>query len=91
METMYASLSAQARWWLDHRRIAGSALPYYLHGNDSGWDNSTMFDRGVPLNAPDLAALMVLQMDSLAELADEPGLGPGSERSDFGFDSRPSH
>ena len=71
METMYASLSAQARWWLDHRRIAGSALPYYLHGNDSGWDNSTMFDRGVPLVAPDLAALMVLQMDSLAELADE--------------------
>ncbi|NQT88943.1 glycogen debranching protein, partial [bacterium] len=57
METLYASLSAQARWWLDRRRIAGSALPHYLHGNDSGWDNSTMFDRGVPLNAPDLAAL----------------------------------
>jgi glycogen debranching enzyme len=70
METIYASLSAQARWWLNHRRMAGSALPYYLHGNDSGWDNSTMFDRGVPLNAPDLAALLVLQMDALAELAD---------------------
>jgi glycogen debranching enzyme len=43
-------------------------LPYYLHGNDSGWDNSTMFDMGVPLEAPDLAALLVVQMDVLAEL-----------------------
>ncbi len=47
------------------------ALPYYLHGNDSGWDNSTMFDKGVPLVAPDLAALLVLQMDVLSELASE--------------------
>lgn len=71
METMYASLAAQARWWLDHRRLAGRELCYYLHGNDSGWDNSTMFDRGVPLNAPDLAALLVVQMDSLARLAED--------------------
>ena len=27
------------------RRAPGHALPYYQHGNDSGWDNSTTFDR----------------------------------------------
>lgn len=70
METMYTSLSRQANWWMTHRRMEGQRLPYYLHGNDSGWDNSTMFASGVPLVAPDLAALLVVQMDVLAELAE---------------------
>jgi len=55
-------------------------LPYYLHGNDSGWDNSTMFARGVPLVAPDLAALLVVQMDVLAELAGELGRGDEADQ-----------
>jgi len=71
MRTMYQSLSRQADWWMTHRRTRDAKLPYYLHGNDSGWDNSTMFDKGVPLVAPDLAALLVTQMDVLAELAGE--------------------
>jgi glycogen debranching enzyme len=65
---MYDSLSRQADWWMTYRRKEGSELPYYLHGNDSGWDNSTMFDQGVPLEAPDLASLLVVQMDVLAGL-----------------------
>ena len=73
METMYNSLSKQADWWMTHRRVEGGALPYYLHGNDSGWDNSTMFISGVPLVSPDLAALLVVQMDVLADLAGEMG------------------
>ncbi|MFC1805351.1 amylo-alpha-1,6-glucosidase [Planctomycetota bacterium] len=73
MQAMYTSLSRQADWWMTHRRIEGGLLPHYLHGNDSGWDNSTMFASGVPLVAPDLAALLVVQMDVLAELAGEMG------------------
>jgi glycogen debranching enzyme len=46
-------------------------LCYYLHGNDSGWDNASVFHRGTPLCAPDLAAYLVYQMDTLAELAAE--------------------
>lgn len=68
MRIMYNSLSRQADWWMTYRRKEGSELPYYLHGNDSGWDNSTMFDMGVPLEAPDLAALLIVQMDVLGEL-----------------------
>jgi hypothetical protein len=64
-------LARHARWFLDHRRRPGDALPYYLHGNDSGWDNATMFDDGVPLIAPDLAALLVDQTDVLADLGAE--------------------
>lgn len=55
-------------------------LPYYLHGNDSGWDNSTMFARGVPLVAPDLSALLVVQMDVLARLSAELGWNGDAER-----------
>ena len=89
MERMYVSLGKQAEWWMTYRvQRAGSArqeaddrqLPYYLHGNDSGWDNSTMFDRGVPLVAPDLAALLVAQMDTLADLAMELGRQAEADR-----------
>jgi len=73
MQAMYTSLSRQADWWMTYRRREGGLLPYYLHGNDSGWDNSTMFAQGVPLVAPDLAALLAVQMDVLAELAGEMG------------------
>ncbi|MGL4609274.1 MAG: amylo-alpha-1,6-glucosidase, partial [Trueperaceae bacterium] len=71
LETLYISLSRLTKWWLNYRRLPEQALPYYLHGNDSGWDNGTMFDAGVPLVAPDLAAFLVLQMDTLADLAKE--------------------
>lgn len=73
IESLYATLSRQTEWWLKHRRLADQNLPYYLHGNDSGWDNSTMFDRGVPLIAPDLAAFLVLQMDVLVAFAEDLG------------------
>lgn len=74
MQTMYRALGAQADWWMKHRVLEGKHLPYYLHGNDSGWDNSTMFQQGVPLEAPDLAALLVVQMESISEIARMLGL-----------------
>ena len=76
LRRVYASLGRWTTWWLRHRVLPGETLPYYLHGNDSGWDNSTMFDRGVPLMTPDLSAYLILQMDALKELAErlnEPG------------------
>lgn len=69
LQTLYRILCAQTEWWLTHRRIKGQELPFYLNGNDSGWDNSTMFDSGVPLISPDLSALLVMQMDVLSDLA----------------------
>ena len=37
-------LSAWTGFWLNYRRVPGHPLPYYQHGNDSGWDNATTFD-----------------------------------------------
>ena len=42
--------------------IAGcrdTRLPHYQHGNDSGWDNSTVFDHDRVIESPDLAAFLV--------------------------------
>lgn len=72
---LYEPMARWTRWWLAYRIPPGEKLPFYLHGNDSGWDNSTMFDVGAPLVAPDLAALLSLQMEQLAVLAAEQGRG----------------
>ena len=70
-DEVYARLAAWTRYWLDERRAPGSDLPYYEHGNDSGWDNSTVFDADRLVESPDLAAFLVLQLDELAALAEE--------------------
>ncbi|WP_406432636.1 glycogen debranching protein [Streptomyces sp. NBC_00631] len=65
-----------ARWtdfWLTARRAPGAELPYYQHGNDSGWDNATVFDPERVAVTADLAAFLVLQMHELAALARELG------------------
>ncbi|MDM7854433.1 amylo-alpha-1,6-glucosidase [Cellulomonas alba] len=74
-----------ARWstfWLERRRVAGHALPYYQHGNDSGWDNSTTFDVDRVIESPDLAAFLVLQLEVLADLSDELGLASAAWRAE---------
>ncbi|MGC9350293.1 MAG: amylo-alpha-1,6-glucosidase [Anaerolineae bacterium] len=73
LSEIYQAFSRWARWWLIYRVAPDERLPHYLHGNDSGWDNSTMFDEGVPLIAPDLAALLALHCSELAVLARELG------------------
>jgi glycogen debranching enzyme len=66
-------MSRWTRFWLDQRRVAGHELPYYQHGNDSGWDNATTFDSGRVLQTADLAAFLVIQLHELAGLAAELG------------------
>jgi len=66
---VYLRLAAWTRFWLDRRRAPGSALPYYEHGNDSGWDNSTVFADDRLVESPDLAVFLALQLDELAALA----------------------
>ncbi len=73
LELIRDRLSAWTGFWLDCRRAAGHPLPYYQHGNDSGWDNATTFDHDRVIESPDLAGFLVLQMDVLAGLEKELG------------------
>ncbi|TRW17772.1 hypothetical protein FMM06_06445 [Glacieibacterium frigidum] len=69
---IYSRLAAWTEWWMRDRG-GDAGLPFYRHGNDSGWDNATPFKIGMPVAGPDLAAMLVIQMDVLGEVA--AGLG----------------
>ena len=73
LATVHRRLAAWTRFWLDFRRAPGHALPYYQHGNDSGWDNSTTFDAARVIESPDLAAFLLLQLEEVGRLAERLG------------------
>jgi hypothetical protein len=70
---VYAPMAAATKWWLQRRDSDGDGVPGYQHGNDSGWDNATVFDVGVPVESPDLAADLIVQMHALADVAGKIG------------------
>lgn len=61
-------LTRQTEWWFTQRDTNGNGLCEYLHGNDSGWDNATLFDQGYPTQGADLQAHLTLQMEGLAQM-----------------------
>lgn len=74
LSDVYDRLARWCRFWLESRTAPGSDLPHYQHGNDSGWDNATTFDADRIIESPDLAVFLAVQVDALADLADELGL-----------------
>lgn len=86
LRDFYPKLVRWTEWWFNVRDTDGDGLPEYRHGNDSGWDNSTVFDHGFPCCSPDLQGHLVNQMDQLASMARRLGLNAEaarwSERSD---------
>lgn len=73
LRAIYAPLARWTEWWLTYRDDDRDGLPQYNHGNESGWDNGTVFTEGVPVESPDLCAYLVVQMDVLAEIASRLG------------------
>ena len=71
-EKLYRSTAAFTRWWLNYR-MEENGIPTYHHGNDSGWDNATVFRMGLPVQSPDLSAWLVLQMEFLEHTARDLG------------------
>lgn len=67
---LYGPLARWTEWYLRYRDDDLDGIPQYHHGNNSGWDNATPFKIGVPLESPDLCAYLVLQMETLAKLAE---------------------
>ncbi|GIP22808.1 amylo-alpha-1,6-glucosidase [Paenibacillus sp. J22TS3] len=74
LREVYGPLCRWTNWWFYYRDHDGDGIPQYNHGNDSGWDNSTAFNNGIPVESPDLAAFLILQIEVLAEIAGLLGL-----------------
>lgn len=79
LRELYDYLSSANTWFLKHRVWPGDTLPFYTHGFESGWDNSTVFDKAVPVVSPDLGAFLALQCEVVADIADKLDLGREAE------------
>jgi putative isomerase len=69
MEEAYPRLCGWTDWWFKYRDYDGDGIPQYNHGNDSGWDNGTVFNKRPPIESPDLVTFLILQMETLAQMA----------------------
>ncbi|MDD6209176.1 MAG: trehalase family glycosidase, partial [Bacteroidales bacterium] len=75
----YNAISRQTLWWYENRDPDSNGMCEYLHGNDSGWDNGSLFDQGYPTEGADLAAHLVLQCEALSKMAALSGKGAEAE------------
>lgn len=73
LEKVFDTISKFTNFWLNYR-MSDFGLPYYIHGNESGWDNGTFFRKGVPVITPDLSSLLIRQLDFLSEIAFDLGM-----------------
>ncbi len=76
---VYCWLERWTQWWTEHSDSDRDGIPDYPQGCDSGWDNSTLFDAGYFMETPDLPAFLVLQMKTLARIAEKLGTCPAFE------------
>lgn len=65
---IFHSIVDSTYFWLNYRG-AQSKYPVYYHGNDSGWDNASVFLKGLPVMSPDLTAYLIRQLDILSDIA----------------------
>lgn len=69
IEEIYEPLKKWTKWWFKYRDTDKNGIPEYFHGNDSGWDNSTVFDEGVPVESPDLLSYLIIQLEVISKFA----------------------
>jgi putative isomerase len=67
--------------YFENYRTYEKRLPQYKHGNDSGWDNASLFHKGMPVEAPDLTSFLIRTNDILARFAEQ--LGENGEAVNF--------
>ncbi|MCY9582084.1 amylo-alpha-1,6-glucosidase [Paenibacillus alvei] len=73
LREIYDPLAQWSKWWMNCRDDDHDGIPQYNHGNDSGWDNSTIFRCVGPIESPDLSAYLIIQFEVLAEIAEQLG------------------
>ena len=71
---LYQHTAKFTDFWMRRRRTDQSALPWYAHGGDSGWDNSSEFDEESMVVSADCAAYLIIQADILAQVSLKLGL-----------------
>lgn len=71
---LYPCLCRWTEYWFYYHDQDRDGVPEYRHGNDSGWDNSTIFADGPAVEGTDLCAFLILQMEMLGRMAEKLGM-----------------
>ncbi len=66
LEEVYFDMKRNTDWWLNLR----GDVPSYYHGNDSGQDNSTCYDKSEHIETAELIAFLAVQCQFLSEAAE---------------------
>jgi glycogen debranching enzyme len=69
-------------YWFTHHDHAKTGIPSYYHIDESGYDESTLFNEGLPIQSPDLQAYIVALCEACSLLAEKLGLKDDAERWD---------
>ena len=69
----YEMLTKWTNFWLNNRNLDGDGLPCILNANES-FDNTTSNTLFGPVKAPEIAAYLVLQMETLSRVAEKLGM-----------------
>ena len=77
---LYGRLSKFAQWFYDMRDHAKTGIPQYYHPGESGYNDSTLFREGTPLQSGDLLAHLVLLTEACSKLAQKAGMEDGGEK-----------
>ena len=73
LQESYTHFCRLADWWLSLRDTDNDFAIQYDAADESGWDDSSMFSKGGPLEAPDLMAYLILLMEQLSAMAERLG------------------
>ncbi len=72
LEQVYEPLRKWTQFWITERNLDGDGLPYILNPNES-FDNTTANTLSAPVKAPEIAAYLILQLETMALLAERLG------------------
>lgn len=86
LKEIYEPLKRENAWWFEHNDDDRDGIVQYTHPYSSGLDDSPLWDQGMPVESPDINTYLVIQMDSLAKMAEI--LGRGAEADEWRARSR---
>jgi len=69
LEWIYNRIAKQTQWWFKERDDDKDGICQYNLNNESGHDNSTVFDDGLPVESPDLTSFIIMQLHCLHRVA----------------------
>jgi len=69
LELLYESVGRWGDWFMKYRDEDGDGLPAFEHGDETGFDDTTLFTEHMQVASPDLSAYLVLLFEAVGDLA----------------------